>query len=122
VRLPIPPPSPKFRPAPSPKNQRIITSVAVGHYENFPVASLLLPASLREPIEVIYRFARSADDFADEGSDPPDIRLGRLKNYREQLAAIDNGAAPADPLFADVARIVRTHGLPLQLFRDLLDA
>ena len=41
---------------------------------------------------------------------------------REQLAAIDNGAAPADPLFADVARIVRTHGLPLQLFRDLLDA
>src|SRR5205814_2342 len=96
--------------------------MAVGHYENFPVASLLLPASLREPIEVIYRFARSADDFADEGSDPPDIRLGRLKNYREQLAAIDNGAAPADPLFADVARIVRTHGLPLQLFRDLLDA
>ena len=45
--------------------------MAIGHYENFPVASLLLPAPLREPIEVIYRFARSADDFADEGDDPP---------------------------------------------------
>ena len=96
--------------------------MAVGHYENFPVASLLLPAQLREPVEVIYRFARSADDFADEGSDPPDIRLDRLKNYRDALAAIERGAAPADALFADVARIVRAHGLPLQLFRDLLDA
>ena len=39
----------------------------VDHYENFPVASILLPARLRQPIEVIYRFARSADDIADEG-------------------------------------------------------
>src|ERR687891_320469 len=54
VRLPIPPPSQK--------NQRIIAAVGVGHYENFPVASLLVPARLREPIQVIYRFARSADD------------------------------------------------------------
>ena len=49
--------------------------MAVGHYENFPVASLLLPARLREPVEIIYRFARSADDFADEGDDPPQLRL-----------------------------------------------
>jgi squalene synthase HpnC len=96
--------------------------VAVGHYENFPVASLLLPAPLREPVEVIYRFARSADDFADEGSDPADIRLAKLNNYQAELAAIGSGRAPADPLFEDVARIVRAHGLPLQLFRDLLDA
>jgi squalene synthase HpnC len=96
--------------------------VAIGHYENFPVASLLLPAPLREPVEVIYRFARSADDFADEGADPPDIRLARLNNYREQLAAIERGATPAEPLFADVARIARSRGLALQLFRDLLDA
>ena len=39
----------------------------VDHYENFPVASILLPARLRRPIEVIYRFARAADDIADEG-------------------------------------------------------
>ena len=43
----------------------------VDHYENFPVASLLVPARLRRPIEVIYRFARSADDIADEGDATP---------------------------------------------------
>jgi len=90
--------------------------VAVSHYENFPVASLLLPASLREPVEVIYRFARSADDFADEGSDPPHIRLQKLDGYRRQLDA------PAEPLLHDVQRIIRQHDLPQQLFRDLLDA
>lgn len=90
--------------------------MGVGHYENFPVASLLLPAPLREPIEIIYRFARSADDFADEGRDPPGIRLAKLNDYRKQLSA------PADPLFHDIQKIVREHGLPLQPFRDLLDA
>lgn len=90
--------------------------MAVGHYENFPVASLLLPAPLREPIEVIYRFARSADDFADEGDDPPEVRLRKLNDYRRQLAA------PADALFHEVAKIIREHELPVQLFADLLDA
>lgn len=88
----------------------------VGHYENFPVASLLLPAALRAPVEVIYRFARSADDFADEGNDLPEIRLQKLQRYREQLDA------PVEPLFHEIRKIVREHGLPLQLFRDLLDA
>jgi squalene synthase HpnC len=90
--------------------------VAVSHYENFPVASLLLPARLREPVEIIYRFARSADDFADEGSDPPQARLQKLDDYRAQLAA------PSTPLFRDLEKIIREHGLPVQLFADLLDA
>ena len=68
--------------------------MAVGHYENFPVASLLLPAPLREPVEVIYRFARSADDFADEGDDPPEVRLQKLNDYRAQLAAPVDAAVP----------------------------
>jgi phytoene synthase len=90
--------------------------MAVGHYENFPVASLLLPAPLREPVEIIYRFARSADDFADEGSDPPQVRLQKLNDYRAQIAA------PSTPLFHDVEKIIREHGLPARLFTDLLDA
>lgn len=90
--------------------------MAVGHYENFPVASLLLPAPLREPVEIIYRFARSADDIADEGDDPADVRLRRLADYRAQLAA------PREPLFRDLAKVIQQHGLPTQLFADLLDA
>jgi squalene synthase HpnC len=90
--------------------------VAVRHYENFPVASLLLPARLREPIEVIYRFARSADDFADEGDDPAEVRLQKLSDYRRQLAT------PASALFLDVGKIIREHDLPAALFADLLDA
>jgi squalene synthase HpnC len=90
--------------------------MAVGHYENFPVASLLLPAPLRQPVEIIYRFARSADDIADEGDDPADVRLRKLDAFRAQLAA------PREPLFQDVAKIIQHHGLPPQLFADLLDA
>jgi len=94
----------------------------VDHYENFPVASVLLPPAQRAPIEVIYRFARSADDFADEGDDPPAVRLAKLDAYREELARIERGEPPATPLFHDVGRIVREYQLPVQLFRDLLDA
>ena len=52
--------------------------LATTHYENFPVASFLVPAHLRRPIEVIYRFARSADDIADEGDTLPHARLAAL--------------------------------------------
>jgi squalene synthase HpnC len=94
----------------------------VGHYENFPVASLLLPRRLRPPVEIIYRFARSADDIADEGTAADDVRLSRLSVYRSELGRIAVGEIPDAPLFRDVARIVREYGLPLGLFRDLIDA
>ena len=104
------------------KTTYYIPRVSVGHYENFPVASLLLPARLRRPVAVIYAFARSADDFADEGDDPPATRLERLDVYRTELKRIAAGESPRMPLFDDVARIVREHRLPLQAFHDLLDA
>jgi squalene synthase HpnC len=94
----------------------------IDHYENFPVASLLLPKRLRAPIEIIYRFARSADDIADEGVDSPDVRLRRLSVYRHALESIAAGQVPAEPLFANVAKIVREHALPVQLFADLISA
>ena len=96
--------------------------MSVGHYENFPVASLLLPAPLRAPVAVIYRFARSADDFADEGDDPQETRLENLNGFRLELQRISSKENPRSPLFLDVARIVRDYYLPVQLFRDLLDA
>ncbi len=98
----------------------------VDHYENFPVASVLLPARLREPVEAIYAFARGADDVADEGEAPPTERLARLDDYRAGLDAIERDepppAGPLAPMFERLARNIRAHGLPLQLFRDLLDA
>ena len=93
--------------------------MSVGHYENFPVASLLLPAPLRDPVAVIYRFARSADDIADEGDDPPAARLASLERFRDALERLDQ---PESPLFADIARIVEEHDLPIASFHDLLDA
>lgn len=94
----------------------------VEHYENFPVASLLLPPRLRQPIEVIYRFARSADDIADEGVAAPAERLQALAAYREELGRIAAGTEPQTALFADLAAVIQQHDLPIQLFLDLLDA
>ncbi|MBP5997406.1 MAG: squalene synthase HpnC [Azonexus sp.] len=96
--------------------------MSVDHYENFPVASFLVPAPLRRPIEVIYRFARSADDIADEGDASPEERLAGLAAYQAELDRIAAGAAPQTPLFLALADVIHRHGLPLQLFRDLLDA
>ena len=96
--------------------------MAVGHYENFPVASLLLPAKLREPVAVIYRFARTADDIADEGDAPPQERLAKLDAYRVNLEAIARREPAQDGLFGALAATMREHSLPHQLFADLLDA
>ncbi len=96
--------------------------MSVNHYENFPVASALLPAHLRRPVHLIYAFARQADDFADEGNVPAALRLSRLAEFSSGLDAIENGAKPTTPLFAHLAEIVRQFELPLDLFRDLLSA
>lgn len=96
---------------------------AVDHYENFPVGSLLLPRAMRRPIAIVYRFARSADDFADEGDFPAEERLGRLDGYRAELRRIAAGEIPETPLFRDLAReVIEAHRVPVQLFHDLLDA
>ncbi|MCU0990636.1 MAG: squalene synthase HpnC [Xanthomonadales bacterium] len=94
----------------------------VDHYENFPVASLLVPRHLRRPIETIYRFARSADDIADEGDASPDERLAGLAACQAELDRIATGTTPRTPLFVALADDIQRHALPLQLFRDLLDA
>jgi squalene synthase HpnC len=93
----------------------------VDHYENFPVASLLVPARMRAPIEAIYGFARGADDIADEGDAPDEERLEGLDRYHAALDAIEAGRAP-EAEFARIAVAVRSHGLPVQLLRDLIDA
>lgn len=94
----------------------------VDHYENFPVASWLLPKRLRRPVEAIYRFARCADDIADEGNAPPAERLAQLAAYHGKLDSIENGGTPTDPVFGPLTETIRTHAIPLAPFRDLLSA
>ncbi|HEX6136287.1 MAG TPA: squalene synthase HpnC [Casimicrobiaceae bacterium] len=95
--------------------------MSVGHYENFPVASVLLPARHRRAVVAIYRFARAADDIADEGDAPPAARHAALGEFTHALDAIERDEAAAAP-FAELARAVRAHDLPLAPLRDLLSA
>ena len=103
--------------------------MAVDHYENFPVASLLLPRRLRPAVRDIYRYARHADDLADEGDAPPDERLRALQACRAELHRI--GAEPAvhvpgdpalAPIFDPLAATIARHQLPITPFFDLLSA
>jgi squalene synthase HpnC len=93
--------------------------MAVGHYENFPVASWLMPAPLRPAVRAIYRFARTADDIADEGDAPAQARLAGLADLGAVLDRIESGD---DGGWPDLAAAVRGHGLPLAPFRALLSA
>ncbi len=96
--------------------------MAVDHYENFPVASILMPPRFRRPVALIYRFAREADDFADEGDLPPAKRLALLDAFNRELDHIEAARPPGVAWFADLAAIIHEHTLPVQLFRDLLSA
>jgi squalene synthase HpnC len=96
--------------------------MAVDHYENFPVASILLPRRLVPAVEAIYAFARSADDLADEGDAAPAERLAALGAYEAALDGIAAGAPPAEPMFQRLASVLAEFRLPLQPLRDLLSA
>jgi squalene synthase HpnC len=94
----------------------------VDHYENFPVASVLLPKRLVPAVEAIYAFARSADDIADEGEALPDQRLSALLAYETALASIESGKKQQDPLFERLSVVIVQYNLPLKPFYDLLSA
>jgi squalene synthase HpnC len=94
----------------------------VNHYENFPVASILLPKQLRKPVAAIYHFARAADDIADENDLPNEERLHQLDDFRGELTRVAADETPLLPLFQSLAAEIKAHGLPMQPFHDLLDA
>lgn len=95
---------------------------AIGHYENFPVASRLVPARLRPAVVAVYRFARAADDLADEGDAPADTRLSALDTFERALDAIERGETPPLAPFPALATAMRAHALPMAPFRALLSA
>lgn len=115
-----------FTPGVLPRCGNIHQMQGVEHYENFPVASWLCPPRLRAPITAIYRFARTADDIADEGDAPAQVRLDTLRAYRTELLAGLEGVTSDTQNWPEVFRpLVRqaiNHKLPKQPLLDLLDA
>lgn len=104
-----------------------IAAAPVTHYENFPVASILCPPHLRQPIAAIYHFARTADDIADEGSLPAADRLTQLNAYRQTLDALyapnhDTVESKWPQVFGPLRHAITSHQLPQHLLQDLLDA
>jgi len=102
-------------------------ALARSHYENFPVASRLLPPAMRPHVAAVYAFARVADDIADEGEAPAADRQARLAAWQHRLhhsaAGGEDGAATRDDLIvAALAHSIRTLDLPVPLFDDLLSA
>ncbi len=97
--------------------------IAKGHYENFPVASLLLPKDKRKYVYAIYAFARAADDFADEegieGGAPK--RLALLDEWNQKLKDCYNGKA-YDPIFIALGKTVQDCRIPIKPQEDLLSA
>jgi squalene synthase HpnC len=98
------------------------SKMSVDHYENFPVASLALPARLRPAVLAIYRYARTADDIADEGDAAPQQRIEQLDALRDEIDRIFAGLQPLTLIGKDLARAVERHRLPPKPFYDLLDA
>ena len=105
------------------------------HYENFPVASRLLPARMRPHVAAVYAYARLADDIADEGDTPLEVRHARLDEWLARLDAAVSGsafdgatcldartAAAAPAVFAALGATIRAHALPASLFADLVSA
>ena len=104
-------------------------ALARSHYENFPVASRLLPPPMRPHVAAVYAFARVADDLADEGAAPPAERLTQLHAWRRRLhaaVAVEPSAdAPTeheDLIVVALAHSIRSLDLPIALFDDLLSA
>jgi squalene synthase HpnC len=107
--------------------------LARDHYENFPVASHLLPARMRPHIAAIYAFARTADDFADEPGMEDEQRLRLLDEWRQLLLGdtqrFQQRGGPSTfpetlsvPVFQALHHTIATHNLPVPLFEDLLSA
>ncbi|PKO31777.1 MAG: squalene synthase HpnC [Betaproteobacteria bacterium HGW-Betaproteobacteria-9] len=101
-------------------------SAGVGHYENFPVASLLCPPALRPAVMAIYHFARTADDIADEGDADATQRLAELAAYRQALQASLTSGEPLparwNGVFAPLREAIQQNNLPANLLHDLISA
>lgn len=107
-------------PVPRATAQLYCSRLARSHYENFTVASLLLPRRLLRHFHAVYAYCRWADDLADEAGGGARA-LGLLRWWREELLRCYDGR-PRHPVFVALADTVRRFRIPMQPFLDLLFA
>jgi squalene synthase HpnC len=99
---------------------RFCADLVARHYENFPVASKLVPKRLRRHVAALYAFARIADDFSDE-PEYDGVRRERLLDWRRQLDEIGS-KPPSHPVFLALGATLKELDLPKAPFDDLLSA
>lgn len=92
--------------------------IALGHYENFPVVSWLLPRDLRPHIFALYAYCRGVDDLGDESEGD---RLALLDDWEEELRRAFEGT-PTDARFVALADTIRRFDLPPEPFERLIEA
>ena len=92
--------------------------VAAAHYENFTVATRLVPADMRQDLANVYTFARWSDDLADESDGDATEALKAWRSGLNDCFA----AVPKHPVFVALSRTVQRHRLPLEPFADLINA
>ncbi len=103
------------------ESYRFCKNLAKSHYENFPVVSLFIPKKMRKHFYACYAFLRTADDYADNEALPSAKRLQLLINWEKKLD--DCYAGKADhPVFTALGETVRTLRIPVELFKNLLNA
>lgn len=101
-------------------NQKAL-KLASNHYENFPVASFFLPKEIRKHVAIIYWFARTADDLADEGNFDDEVRLKNLNEFENEFTSALNGKS-SDEYFNLLAKTITGKKLTPKHFYDLLSA
>ncbi len=94
--------------------------VARSHYENFTVASVLLPRKLVPHFHAVYAYCRWADDLADETAGGAES-LALLDWWRGELNAAYDGE-PRHPVLVALRETLRRFDIPRSLFLDLLVA
>jgi len=98
-----------------------VSNLAKNHYENFPVASFLIPKNYRNDVSIIYWFARTADDLADEGDVTPEKRLDELNSFEHQFRKSLKGESE-NFYFNQLYKTINDKKLSDGFFLDLLSA
>ena len=92
------------------------------HYENFPVATFLYPRKIRDAATILYQFARTLDDIADEGSLSDEERLKKIEIYQNNLNLLKKNNTNVSPLFIDIYKVMNQYSISTLLFQRFIDA